>query len=83
MPVFHPTMPSMTLKPLHRPDLTAKAAPPVFVSVTAPAPLPGTISKDMSITPAAPPSAVQMQIKALLSEQALSLEADKQDRSDT
>lgn len=83
MPVFHPTMPSMTLKPLHRVDLAAKAAPRVLASVMAPAPLPGTISKDTSITPAAPPSAVQMQIKALLSEQALSLEANQQDRSDT
>jgi hypothetical protein len=80
MPIFHPTafhpiVPGMALKPMqHRTDPSALAAP---------APLPGFIATDTPVAPAAPPSAIQMQIKALISEQALTLEADKQAQSDT
>jgi hypothetical protein len=35
------------------------------------------------VAPAAPPSAIQMQIKALISEQALTREAGKETQSDT
>ena len=83
MPVFHPTMPSMAIKLPNHADLAAKTAPPVYASATVPAPLSGTVGNDNGITPAAPPSAVQMQIKALLFEQALSFEADQQAQSDS
>ena len=72
---FHPTVHGMVLKPVqHRNDPSALAAP---------APLPGTIATDTPVAPAAPPSAIQMQIKALISEQALTREAGKEAQSET
>jgi hypothetical protein len=81
MHVFHPTMPNMVLKPLYRADIISKTTSSAYASVTAPAPLPGAVGTETPIPPAPPPSAVQMQIKALISEQALTREADKQEES--
>ncbi|WP_416881221.1 hypothetical protein [Marivita sp.] len=78
MPVFHPTMPSMALKTLYRGEFLSKPAALTTQPVVAPSPFPIVSQDDTVITPAAPPSAVQMQIKALMSEQALTLEAAKE-----
>lgn len=77
MPVFHPTLPSMGLKPMYRIDPAIRASPPTPDTLTAPNPAPGAIGNDKSIAPAAPPSAVQMQIMALISEQTTGLETEK------
>ncbi|MCR9109417.1 hypothetical protein [Marivita sp. XM-24bin2] len=42
-----------------------------------PSPIAGSLGEDQVVPPAAPPSAVQMQIKALISEQTLSLETGR------
>jgi hypothetical protein len=77
MPVFHPTLPSVVLKPVHRGDPPARAGNPSLATLTALVSPSGTVSDDAPVAPAAPPSAIQMQIKALISEQALSLDAEK------
>ena len=81
MPVLQPTMPGMALKKLYRGDQTTKPAGLTTPSIAASSR--GTIGEDKIVPPAAPPSAVQMQIKALISEQALGLEAAKAARTDT
>ena len=81
MPVLQPTIPSMAFKNLYRGDQITKPAGLTTPSIAAS--LPGTIGEDKIVPPAAPPSAVQMQIKALISEQALGLEAAKAAQSDT
>ena len=83
MPMFHPTMPNMAFKPFHNANLVAHRVPSATAALTAPAPLPGAISNDVAVASAAPPSVVQMQIKALISEQALTPEAHKQAQSET
>lgn len=81
MPILQPTMPGMAFKPLYRDDQATKPASLTRPSIAAP--LPGTIGDDRIVPPAAPPSAVQMQIKALISEQAQGLEAAKEAQTDT
>lgn len=82
MPVFHPTLPSMAFKTIYRGDLGARITHPEPPSLTASTPLPGAPADDIAVAPAAPPSAVQMQIEALISEQVLSREAEEQAQSD-
>ena len=76
-------MPSMALKTLYRGDMLMRSAALTAPPVTGTAPLPVVGQDDTVVTPAAPPSAVQMQIKALMSEQALTLEAAKEAAADS
>ncbi|MFA8387780.1 MAG: hypothetical protein ACEPO2_19345 [Pelagibaca sp.] len=81
MPVLQPTMPGMAFKPLHRVDLTTKPADLANPYIAAG--LPNANRDDGIVPPAAPPSAVQMQIKALISEQALGIEAAREAQTDS
>lgn len=76
-------MPSMALKTLYRGEFLAKAAALTTQPVIGASPFPIGSRDDPVVTPAAPPSAVQMQIKALMSEQALTLEAAKEAAADS
>lgn len=81
MPVLQPTLPGLAFKPFYRGDLSAK--PAGLTNPSTAAPLTASIGEDRIVPPAAPPSAIQMQIKALISEQALGSEATKEAQTDT
>ncbi len=51
---------------------STKAATSIGGRLAHPSPFPSSVGKDQTVPHVAPPSAVQMQIKALISEQSLS-----------
>ncbi|WP_439524083.1 hypothetical protein [Marivita sp.] len=79
MPLIQPNMPPLGIQISRKPDATDVAKTLVVSVPEMPLPVLSSHFDDQSIKPAAPPTAVQMQIKALINEQALTLEAAKQD----
>lgn len=83
MPLIHPTLPGATPH-MARKSGAAERADAIFVSM-APPDQPGdctAISRDNMVTPVAPPSAVQLQIKAIITEQVQTLAAAEEDVDD-
>ncbi|OSQ48171.1 hypothetical protein [Marivita geojedonensis] len=70
MSLIQSTMPSAASHVIRKPDATARIQP-VFITVppVAQASPDHRTTNDQVVAPAAPPSAVQLQIKALISEQ--------------
>lgn len=83
MPLIHPTLPGATPQ-IIRKSGAAERAEQIFISM-APPDQPGdptAVSRDNMVTPVAPPSAVQLQIKAIITEQVQTLAAAKEDVTD-
>ncbi len=83
MLLIQPTIPNMASKNLTRTDLSIKAHERAAALIDTPAAIVPANPDDTAITPAAPPSAVQMQIKALITEQTQSPEAISEETDQT
>ena len=80
MPLIHPMLPGAAPHMIRKSG-TPERAEPIFVSMPPPAQPSDriSVSQDTMVTPAAPPSAVQLQIKAIITEQAQTLAAAEED----
>lgn len=84
MPLIQSTMPSATPHALRKPEASARTQALVISVPTKPqADTPRVGQDEKVVTPAAPPSAVQLQIKAIITEQAETLKAALDDANET
>ena len=74
MTMIFPVAPNATPRILSRADAPSLTKTVVLPAMSLSSALPGGETNDKAVTPAAPPSAVQMQIKELINEQAQALE---------
>lgn len=73
MPFVLPTVPNTAPKTSPRVDAVALSKSGNLAALSVPPPFLAGETDDKAVTPAAPPSAVQMQIKELINEQAQAL----------
>lgn len=84
MPYIHSKLPSTASQVIRPTDATGRAQAGVLSAPASPKAAPTPLATDdKAIAPTAPPSAVQLQIKAIITEQAQTLAATNADTSQT
>lgn len=82
MPLIQSTLPSVSSHVTRKPGDPARQQTVILSVPASTQPQhPAASNDDKAVTPAAPPSAIQLQIKAIITEQAQTIEAAAEDAS--
>jgi hypothetical protein len=82
MPLIHSTLPSVSSHVTRKPGDPARQQTVVLPVAPTHPQEPAVGNQEKAVTPAAPPSAVQLQIKAIITEQAMTIETAAEDAPD-